>query len=54
VIYIHIPDVRVLFLVDVYDKSESDDLSSAEKSALKRLGTMFVQELKARHSGGNL
>src|SRR5579859_4836415 len=31
VIYIHLPDLRVLFLLDVYGKDEADDLTQDEK-----------------------
>jgi len=49
VVYIHIPDVRILFLIDVYGKDETDDLTRAEKKTLQDLANRVVKELRARY-----
>ncbi len=54
VIYIHIPDLRVLFMLDVYGKDESEDLSIDEKKGLQKLAKQLVDELRARHKRGEL
>ena len=45
IIYLHIPDARVLFMLDVYDKDEADDLSAGEKRELRTLTEDLVREL---------
>ena len=47
-IYIHIPDVRVLFMLDVYDKDEADDLTTGEKRELRSLAEELVCELREK------
>jgi hypothetical protein len=42
IIYLHIPEVNWIFLLDIYGKNEKEDLAPSEKKALKRL----VAELK--------
>lgn len=54
VIYIHIPDLHVLFMLDVYGKDEADDLTGDEKKALQSLAKQLVQQLKERHKRGEL
>jgi hypothetical protein len=54
IIYLHIPELRVLFLIDVYGKDESDDLTAAEKKDLKALAKELQDELKKRHEKGKL
>src|SRR5207248_7127996 len=41
VIYLHVPQVDWIFLLDIYGKDEKDDLSPAEKKALKLLAEGF-------------
>lgn len=48
IVYIHIPDARVLFMLDVYDKDEADDLTVGEKRELKTLADELVRELRGR------
>ncbi len=43
VIYLHIPEVGMIYLLDIYGKDEKDDLKAREKSILKTL----AEELKA-------
>jgi hypothetical protein len=47
-IYIHIPDLKVLFMLDVYGKNESDDLTFDEKKELRELAKQLVEELRER------
>jgi hypothetical protein len=54
VIYIHIPDLRVLFMLDVYGKDEADDLTSGEKKELQTFATQLVEELRERNRRGKL
>lgn len=42
VIYLHVPEAKWFFMLDIYGKNEKDDLSSAEKKWLSQL----VHELK--------
>lgn len=52
VIYIHIPDLRILFMLDVYGKDEADDLSRDEKRGLQKLAKQLIEELRGRHERG--
>ena len=54
VIYIHIPDLRVLFLLDVYGKDEADDLTSGEKKELQTFAKQLADELRERNKRGKL
>ena len=54
VIYIHIPELRVLFMLDVYDKGEADDLTADDKKELRESGRQLVEELRLRHQRGKL
>jgi len=54
VIYIHIPDLRVLYLLDVYSKDEADDLAPSEKALLRQLARTIVEELRKRQGEGRL
>lgn len=45
IIYIHIPEVSVLFLLDVYGKNEAEDLASDEKKELQTMARQLVAEL---------
>lgn len=51
VIYIHVEEIRTLFLADVYGKDEKDDLSFKEKKQLREIGQQIVEALKAKHHG---
>lgn len=48
IIYLHIPDASRIFLVDVYDKDETDDLTPDEKRFLASLAQTYREE--ARHN----
>jgi hypothetical protein len=54
VIYIHIPDLRVLFMLDVYGKDEADDLTSGEKKELQAFAKQLTEELRERNKRGKL
>lgn len=54
VIYVHIPDIRVLFMLDVYGKDEADDLGAGEKKELQMLAKQLIEELRERHKRGKL
>lgn len=54
VIYIHISDLRIVYLLDVYGKDEADDLSAAEKSDLRALAHELIEELRNRSRRGRL
>jgi hypothetical protein len=54
VIYIHLPDLSVVFLLDVYGKDEADDLTNEEKRGLQGLARQLVTELGERKRRGKL
>jgi hypothetical protein len=37
IIYLHVPEVDWIFFLDVYDKNEKEDLSTAERKILRHL-----------------
>jgi hypothetical protein len=47
VIYLHVPEARVIFLVHVYDKGEKEDLTATEKRILKDLAAVSRREAMA-------
>ena len=47
-IYLQVPEVRVIVLIDVYDKDEKDDLTPKEKRAVQSLAMLIKRELFAR------
>ena len=48
IIYLLIPEVRVIVLVDLYDKDEAIDLTPSEKKLLTRLARQVREELIGR------
>ncbi len=44
VIYLHVPEVDRILLLDIYGKDEKDDLSAAEKKVLRRLAEDFRRQ----------
>ena len=54
VIYIHIPDIGALYMLDVYAKGEVDDLTTNEKKSLQALARELVEELRLRKKRGLL
>ncbi len=47
IIYLYIPAARLIVLLDVYDKDEQDDLSTADKKAFAILAEAIRQQLTA-------
>ena len=41
VIYLHVSEANVIFLMDIYDKNERDDLTPDQKKVLKDLAQRF-------------
>jgi hypothetical protein len=54
IVYIHIPELAVLFMLDVYGKDESDDLTSNEKKELQAFARQLINELRERYRRGKL
>ena len=54
VIYIHMPDIQVLFMLDVYGKDEADDLTNDEKKELQALAKELIEELRRGNKGRKL
>ena len=52
VIYLHVAEVDVIYLLDIYGKDEQDDLSAAQKKKLKELADAYkvAAILAAKHS----
>lgn len=44
IIYLHMPEVDQILLLDVYDKDETNDLTAAERRALAALADEFRRE----------
>lgn len=44
VIYLHVPDAKRFYLLDIYGKNEKDNLAAAEKKALAKLAAAYKQE----------
>jgi hypothetical protein len=47
VIYLHVPEAKVIFLMHVYDKGDKEDLTADQKRVLKNLGARFRREAMA-------
>jgi len=45
VIYLHIPEAKVVFLMDIFNKGEQEDLSTEDRKTLKLLAAHFAQEI---------
>lgn len=52
IIYLHVPDGERIFLLDVYDKDEAEDLMVAEKKVLASLAETYRQESFMKSKGG--
>ncbi|MFO0893138.1 MAG: type II toxin-antitoxin system RelE/ParE family toxin [Isosphaeraceae bacterium] len=44
VIYLHVPEAGVIFLMDIYGKGEQEDLSVADKKVLRSLADQYKRE----------
>jgi len=51
IIYLYLAEQSWVFLLDVYDKDEKDDLSREEKKVLARLATRIKEAAKSRSNG---
>lgn len=49
VIYIHVPDVSVILLLDVYEKREVSDLSDKERRLLADLGKQSAEVIRKEY-----
>jgi hypothetical protein len=54
IIYIHVPDLAVIYMLDVYDKDEADDLGGTLKKELSKLAAQSVNGLRERRRQGKL
>lgn len=54
VIYLYIPEVSVIFLLDAYGKNEVDDLSPSDKKILSGLARELADELRRRYDRPNM
>lgn len=52
VIYLHIPEAKRFFMLDIYDKDEQEDLSAAERKLLAKLAGDYKREVLAALSRG--
>ncbi|WP_165229649.1 hypothetical protein [Aquisphaera insulae] len=51
VIYLHVPQANVIFLMDIYDKGEQEDLSADDKASLRALADHFKRSITRRSNG---
>lgn len=51
VIYLHFPQLNILYMLDVFGKDEADDLTGEEKKFLKTLAVDLEAELRAKPKG---
>ena len=47
VIYLHVPEAKWFFMLDIYDKDEQEKLSADEKKALSKLAVECAKQAKA-------
>src|SRR5208337_2705340 len=45
VIYLHVPEANVIFLMDSYGKGEQEDLTAVDRKSLKTLADHFKREI---------
>jgi len=46
IIYLHVPEANRIFLLYVYDKDESEDLTSGERQSLAALAQSYREEAR--------
>lgn len=44
IVYLHVPEAKRFYMLDVYGKDEKDDLSPAEKKVLRELAEQLKKE----------
>jgi len=54
VIYLHLPELAALYLLDVYGKDEADDLTARERKELRALAEELEITLRERSRRGEL
>jgi hypothetical protein len=54
IIYLHLHDIQVLYLLDVYGKDEADDLSPELKRQLRGLARELADELRRSRREGRI
>ena len=47
VIYLHVPEAKWFFMLDIYDKDEQEKLSAGEKKTLSNLAAECAKQAKA-------
>jgi hypothetical protein len=53
IIYLHVPEVNWIYLLDIYGKDEKDDLSAGERKVLRLLAEEFKkQAMRAKRARG--
>ena len=50
IIYLHVPEVQQVLLLDVYDKDQASDVTTEQRKALAGLAKTFRQELIGRRT----
>lgn len=51
IIYLYLPEFERILLIDVYDKSEQDDLSAQDRKAFKELVDGYRAQIKEKIGG---
>ncbi len=51
IIYLYLPEFERILLIDVYDKSEQDDLSARDRKAFKELVDGYRAQIKEKIGG---
>jgi len=46
IIYVHVPDIRVLMMIDIYGKGEAEDLSNSTKRVLKVAAREAIESIR--------
>lgn len=49
VIYLHVPETKQFYMIDVYGKDEQDDLSPADKKLFRQIAVTVKAEAVARY-----
>ena len=46
VVYLHVPEVHLIYLITVYGKDQQDDLSADDKKLFRQLATLLKQQAR--------
>ena len=52
IIYLYVPDVHMVGILDVYDKDETEDLSKGERRVLAETAERVREQFRTRHYTG--